>query len=194
MTSEPTQGADKAKKVLAGDAQAARRYALAAYEIAKESSTQEEWRNALVQIAEFMGDREVRAVLENRRVSQEPKQTLIDAALGDLPAMPLNLARLLVRKSRTGLAGAILQAFDLMLEQERGIVRAQARSAVPLSDAEKEVLAQRIESETGNRVILDVEVDPELLGGIVVQIGDKLIDASTRSRLQAMRESLIGAI
>ena len=89
---------------------AARRYARAAFELALQHGDHEAWQTALEQMAEFMSDPEVRAVLENTRVAQEPKRRLIEAALSDLPPLPLNLARLLVRKGRTALAPGIAAA------------------------------------------------------------------------------------
>jgi F-type H+-transporting ATPase subunit delta len=61
-----------------------------------------------------------------------------------------------------------------------------------MTDAEKAALMARLHEQTGQDVILDIEVDPSLIGGVVVQIGDRLIDASTRAKLQAMREALVG--
>jgi F-type H+-transporting ATPase subunit delta len=194
VTSEPNASADRNQAIASGETLAAKRYALAAFQIAQERGDVEAWRSAMDQIAEFMGDSEVRRVLENTRVGQDPKQRLIGAALGDLPELPLNLARLLVRKHRTALAGEIAYAFSQLIEEERGITHAHARTAVPLNEAEVADLAQRLQQQTGHEVILDVEVDPTVLGGVVVQIGDRLIDASTRARLQAMRESLVGAL
>ena len=194
MTSEQNASVDRNQVIASGETLAAKRYALAAFEIAKEHGDIDAWRSAMGQIAEFMGDPEVRRVLENTRVGQEPKQRLIGAALGDLPPLPLNLARLLVRKHRTALAGEIALAFDEMVEAERGVERAHVRTAVPLSNAEVEALARRLQQQTGHEIILDVEVDPSVLGGVVVQIGDRLIDASTRAKLHALRESLVGAL
>jgi F-type H+-transporting ATPase subunit delta len=184
----------KAAIIATGDSLAAKRYALAALDIAKEHGDIAEWTNALAEMGEFMSDPEVRRVLENTRISQEPKQNLVNVALADLPALPLNLARLLVRKHRTALADEISSQFNQFVEAESGIEHARAVTAVPLSDAERIALEQRLQEQTGHKVILDVEVDPALLGGLVVQIGDRLVDASTRAQLQAMRESLVGAL
>jgi F-type H+-transporting ATPase subunit delta len=194
VTSDQNELAGQNQVFASGETLAAKRYALAAFQIAKEHGDIDAWRDAMTQIAEFMSDPEVRRVLENTRVGQDPKQRLIGAALGDLPPMSLNLARLLVRKHRTALAQDIAVAFNQMIEEERGVTRAHARTAVPLSDTEVTELARRLREQTGHEVILDVEVDPSVLGGVVVQIGDRLIDASTRARLQAMRESLVGAL
>jgi F-type H+-transporting ATPase subunit delta len=173
---------------------AAKRYALAAFEIAGESGTLDAWSNAIGQIAEFMGDAEVKRVLENTRVSQDAKQRLIDAAFSDLPPLPLNLARLLVRKGRTALASAIAEEFARLVEEQRGIARARATTAVPLNEAEREALAQRLRQQTGRDIVLETEVDERLLGGVVVQIGDRLVDASTRAKLQALRQRLVGSL
>jgi F-type H+-transporting ATPase subunit delta len=173
---------------------AARRYAQAAFEIAVESDETRAWELALGAIAGFLSDPQVRQVLDDRRVGQEPKQRLLEAALGDLPKLPLNFARLLVRKNRTGLVGEIEEQFKRMLEEREGIARVTARTAVPMTIGEQEMLAERITRQTGQSVILDTEVDPSILGGVVIQIGDRLIDASTRQRLEELREKLVGSV
>jgi F-type H+-transporting ATPase subunit delta len=173
---------------------AAKRYARAAFAIALEHNDADAWRGALDQIGEFMGDPEVRNVLENTRVARDSKQQLIEAALGTLPPLPLNLARLLVRKGRTALAPEIATEFRAMLEEQQGVARARAVTAVPLSDAERDSLRQRLQQQTGHEIMLETEVDPSLIGGVVVQIGDRLVDASTRARLEALRQSLVGAV
>jgi F-type H+-transporting ATPase subunit delta len=176
------------------EAPAARRYALAAFQIAGQNGDAAEWRKSLREISKFMGDAEVRRVLENSRIGQEPKQRLIAAALSDLPELPQNLARLLVRKGRTNLAVDIAEQFEHLLEEQRGISRARATTAVPLSDAERDAIAKQLQVQTGNQVVLETAVDPTLLGGVVIQIGDRLMDASTRGRLEALRESLTSAV
>jgi F-type H+-transporting ATPase subunit delta len=173
---------------------AAKRYAQAVFELAVAANSTESWSSALQQIADFMSDSEVRRVLENTRVLRTAKEQLIDAALGDLPAQAHNLARLLVRKGRTALARPILDEYLALLEKQRGIARAKATTAVPLSDAERNALVTQLRQQTGRDIILETAVDPEIIGGIVVQVGDSLVDASTKAKLQALRESLVGAI
>jgi F-type H+-transporting ATPase subunit delta len=163
-------------------------------EIAQSQGTSDAWARALDQMAEFMSDSEVQRVLENTRVDQEAKQRLVVAALSDLPGLPLNLARLLVRKNRTALARDIAGQFRQMMEDQAGISRAHATTAVALSDSERQALADKLRQQTGHDIVLETDVDPALLGGVVVQIGDRMVDASTRARLEALRESLSGAI
>jgi F-type H+-transporting ATPase subunit delta len=171
-----------------GESLAAKRYAQAAFELA--GSDLAGWQRAIEEIAEFMSDEEVRKVLENSRVAQDAKMRLVAAALADLPALPLNLARLLVRKSRTALASEIAVQFRGLVQAQEGIQHARATTAVPLTSAEQQVLSERLQASTGHPVELTTEVDPALLGGVVVQIGDRLIDASVRGRLDAMRKAL----
>jgi F-type H+-transporting ATPase subunit delta len=179
---------------VAGEELAAKRYARAILELGLESDADlEAWAGAIDSMAEFMSDAEVRRVLENSRVARADKLHLIEAALNELPPRILNLARLLVQKSRTNLATQIADVFRSLVAEQAGIVYARAITAVPLSDSERDNLVSRLALQTGNRVALETEVDPNILGGLVIQMGDKLIDASTRARLQSLRENLVGA-
>jgi F-type H+-transporting ATPase subunit delta len=173
---------------------AAKRYAQAAFELAIETNSIAAWSQGLARIAHFLSDGEAARALQNGRVPAETKHRLIDAGLGDLPKGPLNLAHLLVNKGRVGLAVAIAEQFTAMVEAHQGLARARAVTAVELSEADKQALVQRLRDSTGRQVVLETEVDPSILGGVVVQIGDRLLDASTKSRLEALRESLVGAV
>jgi F-type H+-transporting ATPase subunit delta len=169
---------------------AARRYALAVFELAQEDGSLAAWQAALDEIAAFMAEPDIGRVLSNSRVDQETKQRLIELGLPNLPQKPLNLARLLARKGRTGLTRDIATYFRQLAEVQAGISRAHAVTAVEMNDAARAALIARLGQETGRQIILDTDVDPRLIGGIRVQIGDRLIDASTRARLQALREAL----
>jgi F-type H+-transporting ATPase subunit delta len=173
---------------------AAKRYARAAFELAQAANDTATWEAAIDQMAQFMAEPEVKQVLENTRVAQDAKLQLIEAALNDLAPQPLNLARLLVRKKRTALAPEIAASFRAMVQELSGIQRVHASTAVPLTDTERIQLQARLRESTGHEVVLETDVDPALIGGIVVQIGDRLIDASTRARLQLLKRTLTGAV
>ena len=173
---------------------AAKRYAQAAFELANSSGTLDAWMTGLEAIAEFTSEADIKRVLEATRVPPETKMQLIGAGLGDQPRMVQNLARLLVRKGRSFLAPDIARSFRELVDTQRGIEHAVATTAVPLTPAEVDALRQTLRERTGKDVVLEMAVDPSLLGGVVIQIGDKLIDASTRARLHALRESLVGAV
>ena len=117
---------------------------------------------------------------------------LVAAALADLPALPLNLARAARAQVPHGAGAGDCRAVPGHGRRRNRVCRrAHATTAVPLTSAEREALAQRLEASTGHPVELETDVDPELLGGVVVQIGDRLIDASVRGRLDALRKTLV---
>ena len=173
---------------------AARRYAQAAFELAGSGADLEAWAAGLDAIAEFTSEPDIKRVLEATRVPQETKMQLLGAGLGDQSKLVLNLARLLVRKGRSFLAPDIARSFRELLDAQKGVEHAIARTAVALTPAEEEALRQALRARTGKEIILETRVDPSLLGGVVIQIGDQLIDGSTRARLQALRASLVGAV
>jgi len=173
---------------------AVKRYARAAFELALEKGEIQAWLGAIDRLAGFMSDPGAKRVLENTRIAQDRKQQLIQSALGDLPPMVVNLARLLVQKGRTKIAAQVAEEFKRLAEQQQGIARARAITAVALNDEEREILTRRLRDQTGSQVLLETQVDPHLLGGVVVQIGDRLIDGSARARLEALRRNLEGAV
>jgi F-type H+-transporting ATPase subunit delta len=173
---------------------AAKRYARAAFELAAEKGEVQAWVSAIDRLVGFMSDPGAKRVLENTRVAQDRKQHLIQAALGDLPPLMLNLARLLVQKGRTNIATQVAEEFKRLAEVQQGIARARAITAVALNDEEREILTRRLRDQTGRKVLLETQVDPHLLGGVIVQIGDRLIDGSAKARLEALRRSLEGAM
>ena len=172
----------------------AKRYAQAAFELASESNSLSDWGVALGRIAEFMGNPEVEGVLENTRIATDAKLALIESALIDVSPQALNLARLIVRKGRTRLAPEIATEFARLSDESQGISHAIAVTAVPLSEAERVALVDRLQAQTGKRILLETEVDPSLIGGLRLQIGDKMVDGSTRARLSALRENLVGSV
>ena len=173
---------------------AAKRYAQAAFELALEESSVDAWASAIEQMAAFMSEADVRRVLENSRVAQETKQQLVAAGLENSPPLALNLARLLAKKGRTALAGAIATEFGRLAEAQKHITRARALTAVPMGDTQREALLRLLRERTGGDVVLETDIDPSLLGGVVVQIADRLVDASTLAKLRSLRQNLVGAV
>lgn len=169
---------------------AAKRYAEAAYQLARERGTVEDWSAALELMASAFADPEMAAVMDSPRLPSAAKLALIERTLAGIDPLALNLARLLVTKGRTYLVPQIAEAFQERMDKERGIAHAQVVTAVPLSEAEKAAIAARLKEITGKQVVLETEVDEEIVGGLVARIGDRLIDGSTKSRLLALKRQL----
>jgi F-type H+-transporting ATPase subunit delta len=172
---------------------AARRYAEAAHLIAKEQSREDEWADSLRAIAALFDNADAARFFANSGIPVDAKNKLLENSLSGLSTDIVNFARLLLRRQRTRLAPQIAQAYQELLDKEKGVVHATVISAVPLSDDELRETTRKIEEMTGGRVIVETEVNESILGGLVVRIGDRLIDGSTRSKLLALKQRLSGA-
>ncbi len=169
---------------------AARRYGQAAFQIAREAGTEERWSEGLSLMAAAFSDPEMAAVMQEARVSSADKMALVEKTLADIDPTALNLARLLVHRGRTALAPQIAEAFQELVDAERGIAHALVTTAVPLAEGEAAAVAEKLSDMTGKQVVVETEVDEAVIGGLVARIGDKLIDGSTRSKLTALKRRL----
>lgn len=171
---------------------AARRYAEAAHLLATEDGKRDEWLAGLQALSALFGDPAAQRFFASSRVPAEKKRELIEKALAGSDPKVLSLALLLLRRNRTALGPQIAQAYQEIIDRERGVYHAVVTSAVPLSDAEKAEVQRKLQELTGGQVELETQVDEDILGGLVVRIGDRLIDGSTRSRLVALKQRLAG--
>ena len=172
---------------------AAKRYAEAAYLVAHAEGKEEAWAQGLAAMAALFGDAQAQRLFYNTGVPFPQKQQLVEKALAGVDPLVLNLARLLLRRGRTALGPQIAEAYQELLDEARGIAHALATTAVPLSTDDLKAVQKRLEEMTGGQVVLKTEVDESILGGLIVRIGDRLIDGSTRSKLQALKQQLAGA-
>jgi len=169
---------------------AARRYAEAAFEIAREAGTEERWSEGLSLVAAVFSNPEMTAVMQEARISTANKLAAAEQTLAGVDPLVLNLARLLVNRGRTALAAQVAEAFQELLDAQRGIAHAEVTTAVPLSEGEAKAVAAKLGEITGKEVVVETRVDEGIIGGLVARIGDKLIDGSTRSRLAALKRRL----
>jgi F-type H+-transporting ATPase subunit delta len=171
---------------------AARRYAEAAYEVAMRDGTVEAWRSELDAAGAVVDDAAVSRILANPAVPLEKRDSMIDSAIGPMVSGPvLNLIKLMLRRGRIEQLPRVATEFRRLDNASQGIVPATATSSAPLSQDEVRDLVGRLEQMTGARIELDLQVDPSLLGGLVVRVGDRLIDGSVRGRLERLRNQLV---
>jgi F-type H+-transporting ATPase subunit delta len=102
----------------------------------------------------------------------------------------MNLARLLVARGRLHLVQSLAVEYKRLVNTYGGLELAEVTTAVPISAQEGENLGKGLTALSGKRVTLELSVDPEILGGFIARLGDKLIDASARTRLQELRKSM----
>jgi F-type H+-transporting ATPase subunit delta len=169
---------------------AAKRYAEAVFGLAKESGRFEEWRRDLATLAAVTGDSQTAGFLANPAVSTAKKQGLLDTALAQGSQESRNLARMLLDRDRLGVAGALAERFDDLALAAQGIAVAEVTTAEPLPAEGEAMVKERLRRMTGKEIQLKTAVDPEMIGGIVVQIGDQLIDGSVVTQLRQLRTRL----
>ena len=169
---------------------APRRFADAAFEIALRDGTVETWRKELDAAAETTASEELQRVLANPAIPLEERISVARKVFASLSEPVLNLVLLLLKRGRIEQLPRVAAEFARLDDKRNGLTHATATSAVPLGQAEVSAIANRLEAITGGRVALDTNVDPEILGGIVVRIGDRLIDGSVRGRLERLRGRL----
>ncbi len=169
----------------------ARRYAQAVFEIAVDSDELERWLDDLTQLANSIANEEFRRTLSAPRISMAQKEVLIRESLGaTVGPLALNLICLLASRGQIHVLPAIADRFQEMLDTHQGVERAEVVSAVSLTDAQREQVTKMLNDLSGQDVRLTTRIDPEILGGLVIRIGDRVMDGSARSRLQNMRREL----
>jgi F-type H+-transporting ATPase subunit delta len=169
-------------------------YANALFEAALEKDRLEPVREQLQQIVE--ADQQVpefRELLRNPRLDPRARAAAIQDVLGDADELLRNFLLLLADKGRTGQLEEIAREFERLVARHAGVVHAELTTAVPLSDEEAAKLLGQIEQSSGRKVEVTRSVDPDLIGGIVLQVGSHRLDASVRGRLERLRRQLATA-
>ena len=125
------------------------------------------------------------------QVSPTDRRRILAQALQDKVTPGVRVfADLLLRKKRLGLVMAIAHEFQVIVERVKGLERAVVVSAVALTDAERARLNTELERVTGKKVVLDTQLDPALVGGAYVRIGDRVIDRSVKNLLESLSRQL----
>lgn len=168
----------------------ARRYAQAAFAVAQRDNETDLWLRDLQSVSEALQNPEIADYFKDPKTSREDKLQTIGSIFGTAHPHVTNLLRLLVTQQRMILVPAITREFLDLYRDARGITEASVTVARPVSSDEQKEITRRLEAITGRTVEVHVQVDPSILGGIVVRIGDQLIDASVAGRLQRLRHQL----
>ena len=171
---------------------AARRYATAVFEIASEEGRVDEWLRHLTAISDLMSDPAVAAVLENPTIPASRRMELI-AAPRYLDPEATNLARMLIESSHVDQAAGILDEYEQLADEAAGRIRATVTTAVELSADDRQRLVRQLSERLGKEVRITATVDRRIIGGLQLQYGDHLVDASLATRLQQLRRRLADA-
>ena len=128
-------------------------------------------------------------MLKSPLINAGKKQTIIDLTIGKhFSEITKNLVQIIVRKKREAYLPDITDRFLFLYDKEKNITRGSLTSAQTLSDEVRKQIVSMVEKDLGTNFILDEKVDPELIGGFVLRIGDKLYDGSVATGLRKLRQ------
>ena len=169
----------------------ARPYAEAAFKLADEAGTLARWSEMLAALAIVADDPRVRSAAADPRLADAQRAGLFIAILGGrLSGEVENFLRVLAQNDRLALLPQIREQFEILKNEREGVVEAEVQSAFELSDAQLKDIVQRLEKKTGRKVRAHVSLDRELIGGVRIVLGDKVIDGSARAQLGALETAL----
>ncbi|HEY6782482.1 MAG TPA: F0F1 ATP synthase subunit delta [Candidatus Dormibacteraeota bacterium] len=168
----------------------ARRYAQAYFALAQEDGDIAGWREQLAAVAATLGNPEIGDALANPKTSLAQRVKVGLKLLDGASTPARNLARLLIERRRVGIAGEILGQYDALTDRASGVIRADVTTAVPADAALEKKIRDSLSKKLGSDVQTVVHTDPAILGGLVVHIGDRVIDDSLRTHLQQLQAAL----
>ena len=169
----------------------ARRYAQAVFAIALEQGEPDRWLDDLALLSDAMANDDFANFLDAPQPTLSQKINLIEETLGDsVSRLALNLISLLASRNSARLAPSITESYQEMLDEHNGIERAEIVSAVTLSGEQQQRIETMLKDIVGKNITATSRVEPHILGGFVARVGDKVIDGSTRTRLDDLRRQL----
>jgi F-type H+-transporting ATPase subunit delta len=177
---------------MSADNRAATRYARALFGLALQRNEIDDVARSIAQVAQTVqSSPDLVAVLHHPRITRSRKKELLAQVFaGQIGTNVQNFLSLLIEKDRATLIPEAAREFERLLDEHRHEADAEAVSAVPLTEVQREALLQRLQATTGYKVRLTTRVDDSILGGLVVRVGDKLIDGSVATQLNHLREQL----
>ncbi|MCL2657894.1 MAG: F0F1 ATP synthase subunit delta [Betaproteobacteria bacterium] len=168
----------------------ARPYAEAAFKLAREAHALDAWAQALKRLAAVAGEASVREVLGDPRITTDKLVNVFVETAGDLNHDQQNFVRVLAENERLTVLPEILELFSVQKNAAEGVLQAVVSSAFPIDAATLARLVADLETRFKAKVDATVEIDPELIGGVKIAVGDEVIDASVRGKLAAMASAL----
>jgi F-type H+-transporting ATPase subunit delta len=168
----------------------ARPYAEAVFKLADQRGRLAAWSGMLETLAQVADNPDMRACVANPKLTRGQLAELFLSAAKGLDEEGRNLVQVLVENGRLGLLPQIREQFEVLKHEREGVLEARIVSAFPIDDAQKATLIADLERKFQRRIEASVAVDPELIGGVQVVVGDQVIDGSVRARLAAMAVAL----
>jgi F-type H+-transporting ATPase subunit delta len=168
-----------------------RRYAQAYFELARQDDKIPQRRDDLVNAVETLSTAEVGGALANPRLGLSDRTRLALEVLEGIGEPARNLVRLLIERNRIGVLGDLVETYDLLTDRDSGVMRAEVITAIPVDEDLTTRIGNALGEKLGAAVQTEVRQDPSILGGLIIRIGDRVIDDSVRTRLQQLQMALV---
>jgi F-type H+-transporting ATPase subunit delta len=169
-------------------------YARSLFEVAKEHDKLDDVREQLGAFADALSEtRELQVFFFSPYFSTQEKEDGLERAVSGADPVVLNFLKLLIEKHRMPAIFRIRSNFDRLWDKENQLLPVEITSAIELDKDTVKQLGDRIAEQTGRKVELSSRVEPDILGGIVVQVGNSVLDASIRNRLEQLRRQVVKA-
>ena len=169
-------------------------YARSLFEVAEEHDNLDEVRDQIGQFADALGEsRDLQTFFFSPYFSTEEKKTGLDSALEGADPVVENFLALLIENHRMPVLFRVRREFDQMWREVNQLLPVQITSAVELDKAVTQQIGDEIGRQTGRTVELTSTVDPDVLGGLIVRVGNSILDASIRTRLERLRKQVARA-
>lgn len=170
----------------------AKRFAEAAFQIASHQGQLVKWQEDLERMAEMLTHPQLVELLDNPETRLDEKLRLLEPLLAGMSPLARNLAGLLVSRGQVTLLPHLVSEYERLLDLHEGREHAQVTTALPLEAPQQERIKAGVAGLLKKEIVLSSRVDPAILGGVVIRVGDKLIDGSVRTRLHDLGRSLLG--
>jgi F-type H+-transporting ATPase subunit delta len=167
-----------------------KRYAQAIFDLALENDRVEQWGEDLAVVAEVFEDAEFAALLKHADMPAADKLKATASVLANVNPLVRNLVDLLVSKNSVDSITGVHAGYTELLDQHLGRQRVEITTAVTLESAETNRISNFVSELIHGEVVLTTKIDESILGGLVIQIGDQLLDGSTKARLDGLRNRL----
>ena len=170
----------------------ARPYAKAAFSLAEQSSTVESWSASLETVSGAVQTEAMKRVIGHPKVDDESLMSLFDEVLGESADRPFrSFLKVLMHYRRLSLLPEIAAQFETLRRASEQRLKVNVTSAVEMGPDQLEKLSARLRERFGTDIEMETGVDSDLIGGLVVRAGDKVIDASVRGRLEQLGRHLV---
>ncbi|MBA32214.1 MAG: hypothetical protein CL748_06920 [Chloroflexi bacterium] len=173
-------------------ATSARRYAQAAFSIASEKNEIDRWLSELSIVTNILNNDECLTFFDAEQVPIDVKLDGIKKLFSKNTSLVQNLISLMVVRKDISNFMEVNNIFVSMSDEFKGVVRVNITTAVPINKEDLEQIVKKLENKENKKIIIDKKIDKNILGGIVIRIGDKLIDGSTKNKIDLLSEKLIG--